>query len=575
MKKHLHWFSEIVVIIAIIAVINTYLEKQDVVIHADGKGYYDYLPALFIYHDLNFYYTDTLVTKFYNHKQASSGYLHQINGHQVNKYFPGVAILWTPFFAAAHLYALNSDDPPDGYSEPYQFSIYLAALFYLWLGLYFLKKVLRLKKTPYSVIFLIQVILGLATPIIHYVHFEAAFVHVYSFTLINAFCYHLFRFTESSNRKSAVWMGIVLGLILLIRPINILAVLLVFLSVSSFKEFKKRMESIDLSFIKSLLFGVFACSVLVMLVPVLWKIQANQFIVWGYQGESFDFLNPHIFDFLFSFRKGLFVHSPVFFVPMVVAIILWIKNKKYYPLISFFGVSLFIVYIFSSWWSWFYGASFGSRVAIDFYVVFGLMFAHVFRYLESIKSRIILGVGLVVFIPINSIQAYQYQHYIMDWNQMTYEKFKFIGLNDADKYKGVFYRGDVQYTSEEVIFEEKIHLNKPISLSPNQSEWFDKFQLDSLVDADQITHVHILADMEYTEGCAEVIFYIDNQDSQNVYWNSKNIFGDTRVVNTRGYFNCFYTVANQKNTNFYGVAVQANVDDIVIHSITVKGINHR
>ena len=88
------------VIIALF-VINNYLVRPEFFIKADGKGYYDYLPAAFIYNDLNFEYTDTLQTEFYDQKSYTSGYLHTVNGHQINKYFPGVAVLWMPFFAAA------------------------------------------------------------------------------------------------------------------------------------------------------------------------------------------------------------------------------------------------------------------------------------------------------------------------------------------------------------------------------------------------------------------------------------------------------------------------------------------
>ena len=123
------------VIIALF-VINNYLVRPEFFIKADGKGYYDYLPAAFIYNDLNFEYTDTLQTEFYDQKSYTSGYLHTVNGHQINKYFPGVAVLWMPFFAAAHTYALYSDMyAANGYSQPYQESIFYAAVFFLFLGL--------------------------------------------------------------------------------------------------------------------------------------------------------------------------------------------------------------------------------------------------------------------------------------------------------------------------------------------------------------------------------------------------------------------------------------------------------
>ncbi len=44
---------ELLIIVGLIFVINNVLVKNDVRIISDGIGYYDYLPALFIHHDLN------------------------------------------------------------------------------------------------------------------------------------------------------------------------------------------------------------------------------------------------------------------------------------------------------------------------------------------------------------------------------------------------------------------------------------------------------------------------------------------------------------------------------------------
>lgn len=73
-------FQELLLIFFFVLLINNYFQNDDVRIRADGKGYYDYLPALFIYHDLNFQCIDTLVTELYIHRESSNGYLPEING---------------------------------------------------------------------------------------------------------------------------------------------------------------------------------------------------------------------------------------------------------------------------------------------------------------------------------------------------------------------------------------------------------------------------------------------------------------------------------------------------------------
>ena len=81
-----------------------------------------------------------------------------------------------------------------------------------------------------------------------------------------------------------------------------LCLIFIFIGFSSFSELKNRVQSIDLNFMKSLMWGVVIFGFLISLVPILWKIQADQFIVWGYQGESFNFLSPTVFNFLFSYE---------------------------------------------------------------------------------------------------------------------------------------------------------------------------------------------------------------------------------------------------------------------------------
>ena len=41
-------------------------DRQKYVIISDGKGYYAYLPAVFIYHDLNFNFLDSIEANYYD-----------------------------------------------------------------------------------------------------------------------------------------------------------------------------------------------------------------------------------------------------------------------------------------------------------------------------------------------------------------------------------------------------------------------------------------------------------------------------------------------------------------------------
>jgi hypothetical protein len=58
-------FGELLVIVLFLTSINNFIGNVDFTIQADGIGYYDYLPATFIYHDLNRLHKeeDTLATR--------------------------------------------------------------------------------------------------------------------------------------------------------------------------------------------------------------------------------------------------------------------------------------------------------------------------------------------------------------------------------------------------------------------------------------------------------------------------------------------------------------------------------
>src|SRR3954463_5724293 len=87
------------------------------IIRGDGKGFYMYLPAIFITQDLG-------------QQEPDNRFIFKTEGGSINKYFAGTAVCMAPFFAAGYA-ADFSGDAPDGYSEPFQKALSIAALFYL------------------------------------------------------------------------------------------------------------------------------------------------------------------------------------------------------------------------------------------------------------------------------------------------------------------------------------------------------------------------------------------------------------------------------------------------------------
>ena len=89
----------------------------------------------------------------------------------------GLSVLYSPFFFAAHSYALLSDDyPASGYSRPYHVALEFSSLFYLIFGLLVLRKIL-LRYFSELVTAITILITGLATNLFSYTTMGATMPH--------------------------------------------------------------------------------------------------------------------------------------------------------------------------------------------------------------------------------------------------------------------------------------------------------------------------------------------------------------------------------------------------------------
>lgn len=530
------WFplNEIVLCVVALFVFNNYIKHQDHVIRADGLGYYNYLPAVFIYKDLNFKFTDTLQTEFYKHKEDNQGIIRQVNGQGVNKYFAGTALMQTPFFLGSHLVALSSDQyATDGYSSIYQRGIYHAALVYALLGLLFLRFSLNHLGIKKWWVFWIQTAVFLASSLPNYIVTDASFSHAYSFALISIWSYLIVSFDQNKPKK-LIWIALVLGLIVLIRPINIIIVTFVpFLLLLAGKKF----SDIRLYFSnkKILWFAAFSFTLVVAIQPLIWYLQTGQFIVRSYGDESFNFLNPHFFEFLFSYRKGFFVYAPVFFVLLVLGSIYWIKNKSWKQLASFYVPFTFLIYVLSSWWIWYYGQSYGSRVTIDFYPFFALAAVPFFKKSPVIFRWLIIPiVGFAAYLAL--VQTYQYKHYILNWDSMHKEAYWTVFLKTDDKYRGHLWleKWNPNWKKDELLSIDTVTFEQ-LSAQPLVVD----FEIETIYSR---VVVVFNGNCSFQNGTNQVLVAIDDSLNNNRYYHEQIVFMSTAKENHSGPFELAYFV---------------------------------
>jgi hypothetical protein len=396
-------------------------EDWRTIVSSDGKGHYTYLPALFIYNDANLgFFQETEGEKYYN-ANTFTDYRAFGEGKVISKYYCGTAVAQVPFFLIGHAIAKGSSWDADGYSKPYMIMLSVAALFYLFLGMFFLQKLLRKFDVGDSSIAWITVATIFGTNLFYYTVVEAVTSHIYSFAFISMLFYFVRRWSQLPKTKYLLWIAFLLGLIIIIRPINVLVILAFPFIAGSWKNVKESLEAILQKKWFALLALVIGCS-LVFIQLLYYKVATDHWIVYSYQEEGFDFTNPHFFDMLFSYRKGLFLYTPMYLLSLLGIIVLWKKQDRF-RVVAWVFFFTFLTYVFSSWWMWFYGGSFSSRVYVEylpfFMLLLGLSFNHWKRHWKGWALRSVA----VLLVIICQIQTYQYRYGVIHYSDTTMEQY--------------------------------------------------------------------------------------------------------------------------------------------------------
>jgi hypothetical protein len=383
------------------------------VIEFDGKGYYDLLPATFLRHDIR-------------HQDSLQEFTRVVNGRVLNKYYIGTPLLMSPFFACAAGYAKAAGYAMDGYSLPFQEAISLAALCYLLLGLFFLKKILQLMGIRDPVIAAVLLLIAYGTNLIHYALMEPGMSHVYSFALVAAFLYAGMLYFATGHKYQIFLATAAFALIVLIRPVNgIIIFTLPFLAGSKARLFELFSKWLLLAAVIQFCLAIF------FLQFYAWHIQTGHWLVWSYPGEGFYFFHPEVMNILFSYKKGLLLYTPLCILGLAGLISLYRINSL--AAASIFLTLALATWAIASWWSWAYAGSFSQRAFVEYLPLFAIGLACLINYAPRI--RLLSIVCCSVCLVLNLIQYYQYHTEILDPNYMNAGKYKYIFLKTASKYR--------------------------------------------------------------------------------------------------------------------------------------------
>ena len=423
----------------------------------DVSGYYMYLPAVFIYQDLRELKFLPEITATYRPTDDPYQAFTTPDGDRVMKYSLGQSLLYAPFFALAHVYATVSEAyPPDGFSLPYQFGISLSALCFSFLGLYLLRRVLRRYYTD-GVVAVTLLLITFGTNYLNYSAIDGALTHNYLFTL---YALLLLLSDRLYRQRRVQWsqfasIGLLVGLMALVRPTEILAVLIpVFWGLTIEREGLQR----RLAFFRQYVLGIGLAALLCLAVGSLqlmyWHYASGDWLVYSYQDQGFDWLRAHIQDGMFSYKAGWLTYTPMMWFALLGFLPLYLRKQG--TLLAPLLHTVLFIYVAFAWSVWWYGGSLGQRTMVQTYPVLAFAVAATVSWVakRQVVWRSIFAAICLVFVAHNlwfTHQAHRGGLFVTEWMTGAYYwRTLFTFERNTDNFllldNPEFYRGDPQAT---------------------------------------------------------------------------------------------------------------------------------
>ncbi len=386
--------------------------KNTCICSYDGYGYYMYLPSMITDHGFD-------MTHDWAQKQQNTycggTHVYQLydreNGHSINIYHMGLSVLQAPAFFIGHLVAKFTNHPTDGMSKPYHIAYLINAWIFVLLGILFAFRNMRYFFTAIESAMLTFVLL-IGTNFWLTATQSYQLQHHYLFATIAAFLFYLLRYIKTNKGK---WIPpILLGLIVLIRPTHILLAFLPMMLLhdknASFKVWIKK------------LVPYLICGFIWQIPQLLyWKFIGGSWFLPNLHVEEVILKDPHLFDFIFSFRKGWLLYTPIFLLLPVGFYLFRKHNKSLYKAILF--TLLIEIWFMASWECWWYASSFGQRPMVDLYPLLAIPLGFVLFKSGNWMRTSLVTIFVVGCVVLNLFQSEQVERGILSSDRMTRDQY--------------------------------------------------------------------------------------------------------------------------------------------------------
>ncbi|HLO69421.1 MAG TPA: hypothetical protein VK167_01035 [Flavipsychrobacter sp.] len=400
-------------------------DEGEVPIGWDVSGYYWYLPSVFIYKDLKYQsFADSVISK-YKPTPIIQQFTRLEDSSCVMTYSSGMAFMYLPLFAAAHITAPMLGYPADGFSPPYQFALQVGSLLIGLFGLWYFRRFL-LYYFEDKVVAILLLLLAIGTNYLNYTAIDGPMTHNWLFVIYVLLLLNTRNFYLSPSYKYALRIGILCGLAILIRPSEIVAVcipLLWGLNGIALTDIKQHLHFIKQHFIK-LLVAVIAVISIGSVQLFYWKYSSGHWLFYSYTAprQSFTWLPPHIDDYLFSYRSGWLIYTPLMMLALLGFLPFLRKGQNLVAVSVFMFCTLYIV---SAWDTWWYGGL-GGRAMIQSYPILFIPFGYLVTEMFNRKLLMILLIPIMLAFS-----------YVSIW--VTIQTHKGTGLLDVESMSKAYY----------------------------------------------------------------------------------------------------------------------------------------
>jgi hypothetical protein len=394
-------------------------------VRGDGVGYYSYLRAVLIQHNLHFEKDYLGANKsFVSSRVDSNGDLlpreYTRTGHIENHFSVGPAILWSPVMVVVHGSVLLADHfgariYADGYSRPYLLAMALTTACYGFLSLVFGFWIAR-KYFEEEWTFLSTVGIWLASSLPVYMYFNPSWSHAQSAFTVALFIWYWERSRWLRTTRQWIILGLLAGLMGNVYYPNAIVIIFPALEVIYLLWLKRRdsgqvaaaIQELGLRF--ALFLAVFAASLLPTFITR--QIIYGSPFETGYPPIStWNWTSPVLLQVLFSSDHGMFSWTPVLI--LATAGLFFLIRRDSLMGIGALATFLAFYYFIASYPDWAGVSSFGNRFFVSLTPIFILGLAALLssysQWVGNVSRAIVLAcLSLALLIVWNAAFIFQW-----------------------------------------------------------------------------------------------------------------------------------------------------------------------